>query len=438
MYNYKQINNIQKKYKYIFCRGKIIMEKIEKIVLAYSGGLDTSIAIKWLKEKYGAEVIAYCGNVGQEGVENWDIIEEKGYQTGASKVYIDDLKEEFVKDYVFNAIKAGVMYEGKYPLATALSRPLISKKMIELAHKNGADAVAHGCTGKGNDQVRFDVSFRALDPDLKIIAPLRFWEFKTRNEEIEYAKANNIPIKATKDSPYSLDSNLWGIAVECGVLEDPWNEPPEDAYFWTTSPEKAPDKPEYLTISFDKGIPLMINNEYYKPVALVEKLNEIGSKHGVGRIDMIENRLVGIKSREIYEAPAAIILGEAHQHLEDLTLDRDTIHYKYLISEKYSELLYYGLWYSPLRAALDAFIDKTQKQVSGEIKLKLYKGNATIVGRRSPYSQYQYNLATYDKDDSFDHKSAEGFIKLWGLPTQVSNMVKRINKDTVFPGENNK
>ncbi|MFW6022644.1 MAG: argininosuccinate synthase [Halanaerobiaceae bacterium] len=414
------------------------MKKIDKIVLAYSGGLDTSIAIKWLKDKYGAEVIAYCANVGQEGVESWDLIEEKGYQTGASKVYIDDLKEEFIKDYVFKALKAGALYEGKYPLATALSRPLITKRMVEIAHENGADAVAHGCTGKGNDQVRFDVSFRALDPELEIIAPLRFWEFSTRNEEIDYAKANDIPIKATKDNPYSLDSNLWGIAIECGVLEDPWNQPPEDAYLWTTSPEDAPDEAEYVTISFDKGIPVKINNEYFAPVELVEKLNKLGSKHGVGRIDMVENRLVGIKSREIYEAPAAVILDTAHQHLEDMTLDRDTLHYKYLISEKYSQLLYNGLWYSSLRDAFDAFVDETQEQVSGEIKVKLYKGTATVVGRKSPYSLYQYDLATYDEADSFDHKSAEGFIKLWGLPTQVSNKVKRDNEDTIFSKENKK
>ncbi|HHU93231.1 MAG TPA: argininosuccinate synthase [Halanaerobiaceae bacterium] len=412
------------------------MEKINKIVLAYSGGLDTSVAIKWLKEKYGAEIIAYCANVGQDDVESWDLIERKGYQTGASKVYIDDLKEEFVNEYIFKAVKAGVKYEGKYPLATALSRPLISKKMVDIARKHGADAVAHGCTGKGNDQVRFEVSFRALDPDLKIIAPVRFWEFKTRNEEIEYAKANNIPVTASKESPYSLDSNLWGIAVECGVLEDPWCEPPADAYFWTTAPEEAPAEPEYVTITFEKGIPVMIDGVAYKPVEIIEKLNKIGAKHGVGRIDMVENRLVGIKSREIYEAPAAVIIQEAHQHLEDLTLDRETLHFKYGISQKYSELVYYGLWYSPLREALDAFVDETQQVVSGEVRVKLYRGTATVVGRRSPYSQYQYKLATYDEDDSFDHKSAEGFIKLWGLPVQVSNIIKRNNGISTKKQEN--
>ena len=401
------------------------MEKINKIVLAYSGGLDTSVAIKWLKDKYGAEIIAYCANVGQDDVESWEQIEEKGYKTGASKVYIDDLKEEFVNEYIFIAVKAGVKYEGKYPLATALSRPLISKKMVDIARKHGADAVAHGCTGKGNDQVRFEVSFRALDPDLKIIAPVRVWEFKTRNEEIEYAKENNIPVTATKENPYSLDSNLWGIAVECGILEDPWAEPPADAFFWTTAPEEAPVEPEYLTISFEEGIPVKLDGVACNPVELIEKLNKIGAKHGVGRIDMIENRLVGIKSREIYEAPAATIIQEAHQHLEDLTLDRETLHFKYGISQKYSELVYYGLWFSPLREALDAFIDETQKVVTGDVRVKLYRGMATVVGRKSPYSQYQYELATYDEDDVFDHSSAEGFIKLWGLPAQVSNQVKR-------------
>ncbi|QTL98394.1 argininosuccinate synthase [Iocasia frigidifontis] len=404
------------------------MKDINKIVLAYSGGLDTSVAIKWLKEKYNAEIIAYSANVGQIGVESWDLIEEKGYQTGAAKVYIDDVQEEFVKDYVFKALKTNALYEGKYPLATALSRPLISKKMIDIAKENGADAVAHGCTGKGNDQVRFDVSFRALNPKIDIIAPLRTWEFKTRNEEIDYAKANDIPIKATKDSPYSLDSNLWGIAIECGVLEDPWNEPPADAYYWTKDPADTPDKPLYLTIGFEKGEPVQIDGKDMEPVNLVKELNKIGSEYGVGRIDMVENRLVGIKSREIYEAPAAVILTEAHQHLEDMTLDRETSHYKRIISEKFSELLYYGLWFSPLRSAIDAFVEETQQQVSGEVRVKLFKGQCTVVGRKSPYSLYQYDLATYDTEDSFDHSSAEGFIKLWGLPTQVYGSVKGPNK----------
>ena len=406
--------------------------KIEKIVLAYSGGLDTSVAIKWLKEKFKAEIIAYVANVGQCGVESWDLIEKKAWETGASKVDMDDVRAEFVHNYVFKSLKANALYEGKYPLATALPRPLIVQWMVDLAAEHGADAVAHGCTGKGNDQVRFDVSFRALNPGLAIIAPLREWEFKTRNEEIDYAKANNIPVKASKDSPYSLDSNLWGISIECGLLEDPWNEPPADAYQWTKDPADTPDHPLYLTISFEKGVPVKIDHQYYQGVTLVERLNQLGSKYGIGRIDMVENRLVGIKSREIYEAPAAEILTKAHQQLEDLTLDRETAHYKSIISAKYAELTYFGLWYSPLREALDAFIEETQQQVSGDVRLKLYKGNCTVVGRKSPHSLYQFELATYEQGDRFDHAAAEGFIKLWGLPTMIHRQVKEKNQDTVL------
>ncbi len=403
------------------------MKKVNKIVLAYSGGLDTSVSIKWLQEKYDADIIAYSANVGQGG--DWKAIEEKAYATGAVKVYIDDIQEEFLSEYVFSSLKTNGLYEGKYPLATALSRPLIAKKMVEIAHKEGADAVAHGCTGKGNDQVRFDVSFMALDPELKIIAPLREWEFKSRNEEIDYALKYQIPVKATKESPYSIDSNLWGLSVECGELENPWSEPPGDAYQWTKAPEDAPDKPRYLTITFEQGEPVKVDNENLSPVELVKTLNGIGAEHGVGRIDMVENRLVGIKSREIYEAPAAAILTEAHQHLEDLVLDRETAHFKKIISEKYSNNVYYGLWYSPLKTALDGFIGETQKNVTGEVKVKLYKGQCTVVGRKSPYSLYQFDLATYDEDDSFDHESAEGFIKLWGLPAQINSMVQQGKKD---------
>ena len=406
------------------------MKKFNKIVLAYSGGLDTSVSIKWLKEKYDAEIIAYSANVGQE--EDFDAVEKKAYETGASKVYIDDVREEFIENYVYKSLKANGLYEGKYPLATALSRPLIVKRMVEIAHNEGAQAVAHGCTAKGNDQVRFDVSFRALDPDLEIIAPLREWEFKTRNEEIDYAKKNNIPIKVTKDSPYSIDSNIWGLSVECGELEDPWNEPPVDSYQWTNSPEEAPDEALYLNISFEEGVPVKLNDKYLPPLKLVEELNKLGSEYGIGRIDMVENRLVGIKSREIYEAPAAMILTQAHQQLEDLILDRETSHYKKLISEKYADNIYFGLWYSPLREALDSFIDSTQKYVTGDVRLKLYKGNTTTVGRKSPFSLYQFDLATYDEDDSFDHKSADGFIKLWGLPTQINAKVKKEKKDIVY------
>ncbi len=396
---------------------------VNKIVLAYSGGLDTSVAIKWLQEKYDAEIIAYSADVGQGG--DWRSIENKALQTGASKVYIDDLKEEFIKEYIFPSLKYNALYEGKYPLATALSRPLIASRMVEVAQEEEADAVAHGCTGKGNDQVRFDVTFRALDSELEIIAPLRVWDFKSRDEEIEYAQENDIPVEATKDSPYSIDHNLWGLSIECGELEDPWNEPPRDAYQWTVDPREAPDEAEYMTITFEKGIPVKVDEEELDPEDLIKKVNRKGARHGVGRIDMVENRLVGIKSREIYEAPAACILTEAHSHLEDMTLDRETAHYKNLLSEKYSELVYNGLWYSPLRSSLKAFVDETQKSVSGQIRVKLYKGRCEVVGRRAEKSLYQFDLATYDEDDSFDHDAAPGFIKIWGLPTQIAGEVKR-------------
>ncbi len=401
-------------------------KNIKKIVLAYSGGLDTSIAIKWLKDKYNAEIIAYSADVGQGG--DWKAIKEKALNTGASKVYIDDLREEFIEKYAFSSLKANAKYEGKYPLATALSRPLIAEKMVEVAQKEKADAVAHGCTGKGNDQVRFDVTFRALDPELEIIAPLRVWEFTSRNQEIDYAKKHDIPVEATKESPYSIDRNLWGLSIECGQLEDPWLEPLADAYEWTVAPEEAPDEAEYITVGFEKGVPVKFNGQKMAPIELVKKINDTGARHGVGRIDMVENRLVGIKSREIYEAPAATILTDAHQHLEDLTLDRDTAHYKKLITEKYSDLIYFGLWFSPLRRSLDAFINETQKNVNGEVKIKLFKGQSTVVGRKSDYALYQYDLATYDEEDSFEHQAAPGFIKLWGLPAQIAGEVKRAQK----------
>jgi len=394
---------------------------INKIVLAYSGGLDTSVAIKWIKDEYDAEVIAFAADVGQN--EDLEPLEEKALATGASKIYIEDLKEEFLKEYAFKGLKAGAKYEGKYPLATAYSRPLIAKKMIEIAKKEGADAVAHGCTGKGNDQVRFDVSYHALDPDIKIVAPLREWEFGSREEEIDYANENDIPVGATKENPYSIDRNLWGISIECGILEDPWAEPPAEVYQITAAPEDAPDEAEYIEVTFANGEPIALNGEELGPVELVNELNEIAAKHGVGRVDMVENRLVGIKSREIYEAPAAEVLLDAHRHLEDLVLDRETYHYKELISEKYAELTYYGQWFSPLREALDAFIDSTQQYVNGTIRVKLYKGNATVVGRKSDNSLYQENLATYEKSDTFNHDAAIGFIELFGLPLKVHGKV---------------
>ncbi|HOW36222.1 MAG TPA: argininosuccinate synthase [Candidatus Omnitrophota bacterium] len=386
---------------------------MKKVVLAYSGGLDTSCAIKWLKDK-GHDVIAYIADVGQG--DDFSKIKTRALKTGASKVYVEDLKREFVENYICPTLKAGAIYEGKYLLATALSRPIIAKYQVQIAHKENATAIAHGCTGKGNDQVRFEVTARLLDPSLKIIAPVRVWEFKTRDEEIDYAKKKHIPIDVTKKSPYSIDKNIYGMSIECGILEDPWVEPPEEIYQMTHSPMKAPDKPTYIEIEFEKGAPKKINGKFFSPLALLAKLNEVGGKNGVGRADVIENRLVGIKSREIYEAPAGTILHIAHQELEALVLDRETLHYKQSIAQKYAEMVYYGLWETPLKKQLDCHIAKTQERVTGTIRLKLYKGNCIPVGRKSPFSLYREELATYGKKDVFDQKLAEGFIKIWGMP----------------------
>jgi argininosuccinate synthase len=385
----------------------------KKVVLAYSGGLDTSVAIKWLSNK-GYDVIAYMADVGQGA--DYDIYRKRAIKTGAVKVIVDDLKEEFVNDFVFRALKADALYEGNYLLATALSRPVIAKGMVEVAEKEGAQAVAHGCTGKGNDQVRFEVTTMALAPHLKIIAPVREWELKTRSEEIEYAKDNNIPIDATKKKPYSIDVNLWGISIESGKLEDPYYEPDEDIYCLTKGINKASAKPAYVEVEFRKGVPVKLNGKPAGGVSLITKLAKIAGDAGVGRSDMIENRLVGIKSREIYEAPAGWVLYTAHKALESLVLDRELLHFKDTISLKYSELVYYGLWYTPLREALDKFIDQTQKKVNGTVRLKLHKGNCVVVGRKSPDSLYKKDLATYEEGDVFDQSLAKGFIELWGLP----------------------
>ncbi len=386
---------------------------MKKIVLAYSGGLDTSCAIKWLNDR-GYDVIAFIADVGQG--ENFEEIKKRAIKTGASKAYAVNLQKEFVKNYIFPAIKAGAIYEGKYLLSTALSRPLIAKHQVFIAHKEKATAIGHGCTGKGNDQVRFEVTARLLDPLLENVAPVRIWEFKTREEEIDYAQEKKIPVNVTKKSPYSIDINIYGRSIECGILEDPWAEPPEKIYYLTTSPEKAPNKPTYITVDFEKGIPKKINGQSYAPLALLNKLNQIGGQNGVGRVDSIENRLVGIKSREIYENPGGTILYLAHRELEHLVLDRETLHYKEGMAHKYAELIYYGLWETPLRKQLDAYIDETQKHVTGTVRLKLYKGNCVPVGRKSPYSRYKEELATYGSKDKFDQKLAEGFIKIWGMP----------------------
>jgi argininosuccinate synthase len=389
------------------------MKQINKIVLAYSGGLDTSIMIKWLKDKYNCEVVAYAADVGQ--AEELSGLKQKALKTGASKIYIEDLREEFAKEYIFRMLKAGAVYEEQYLLGTSIARPLIAKRQVEIAKKEKADAVAHGATGKGNDQVRFELTFMSLAPELEIIAPWREWDLKSRTEEIEYAKRHKIPITITKQKPYSMDRNLWHISYEGGVLENPYNEPKDDMFILTTSPEKAPNKPAYVEIGFKKGCPVSLNGKQLPPVKLIENLNIIAGRNGVGRIDIVENRLVGIKSRGVYETPAGTVLVAAHRALETITLDRDTFHYKQLVSVKYAELIYNGQWFCPIREALDAFVDQTQKKVTGTVRVKLYKGSCTVVGRKSPNSLYSADLATFEEDEVYDQKDAEGFIKLFGL-----------------------
>ncbi len=385
-----------------------------KVVLAYSGGLDTSCAIQWIKENYGLDVICFSAFIGE--VKNAAALRKRALATGASKAYIVDLKAEFARDFILPALHAHAKYEDGYLLATSLGRPLIAKHLVEVAHKEKAEYVAHGCTGKGNDQVRIEVGVHTLDSKLKIIAPLKEWSFKSREEEIEYAQSRNIPIQATKKSPYSIDKNIWGVAIEAGHLEDPWTEPSDESYMMTVPPSKAPKNPVYVTIDFKNGVPVRLNGKTMPLVSLIEKLNEIGGRYGVGRLDMIENRLVGIKSREIYEAPGASILMYAHESLEALVLDRELIHYKQVLSHKYAELVYYGLWFTPLKEALDAFFREHQKRVNGTVRLKLDRGHIIMAGRKSPNSLYQEKLATYSAGDTFDHTAANGFIKLWGLP----------------------
>lgn len=397
--------------------------KKEKIAVAYSGGLDTSVIVKWLQEKYDADVITVTGNLGQQ--KELVGVAQKAYKTGAKKVYIQDLRKEFVEDYIFPALKAGALYEHIYPMATALGRPLLAKALVEVALREKCTAVAHGCTGKGNDQVRFEVSVMALAPELKVLAPLREWEFKSREEEIAYCERHGIPVSATKKNPYSIDENIWGTAIECGILEDPMEEPPQDAYQRTVSPEEAPNKATYVTIGFEQGVPVSLDGKKMPGVLLIEKLNEIAGANGVGRIDLVENRLVGIKSREVYEAPAAVTLHFAHRELERLTLDKEVFHYKAKLADDYATLIYNGLWFSPLKDAIDGFVNETQKNVTGIVKVRLYKGNLTVGGRTSPYSLYDTKLATYTVDDTFDHSASEGFIKIYGLPLKTFH---RVNK----------
>ena len=393
----------------------------EKVVLAYSGGLDTSVLVKWLQEKYNAQVVTVTVDVGQQ--EDLKEIEEKARKLGVVNHYSIDAKKEFASNYIFPAIKANALYEGKYPISTTLSRPLIVEKMVEIAQKEGATGFAHGCTGKGNDQVRFDITVGALAPELKIIAPVREWEM-TRDEEIVYAKAHGIPI-STAAKKYSIDQSIWGRSIECGLLEDASKEPPEDAFEWTSSPEDAPNKPEYVTITFEAGVPVALNEETLDPLPLIEKLNKTAGKHGVGRIDHIEDRLVGIKSRETYECPAATVLLEAHKDLEKMVLTRHEIQFKQQIDTQWTFLAYAGLWVDPLREDLEAFINKSQENVSGKVRVKLYKGGLQVVGRSSPFSLYDKNLVNYNIKTNFNQTYSKGFIELWGLQTRMHNVLKR-------------
>ncbi len=401
------------------------MKEIKKIVLAYSGGLDTSIIIPWLKENYeGCEVIAVSGDVGQ--ASELEGLEEKALATGASKLYIEDLNKEFVEDYIYPTLKAGAIYEGMYLLGTAFARPLIAKRIVEIAKAEGADAICHGCTGKGNDQVRFELAIKAFAPEMEIIAPWRTWEFKSREDEIEYAIKKNIPLKITRETNYSKDKNIWHLSHEGLDLENPANEPKYDEILeMGVTPEKAPDVPTYITLGFEKGIPVTLNGEKLGGVEMVKALNEIGGANGIGIIDMVENRLVGMKSRGVYETPGGTILYKAHEMLEQITLDRDTQHLKQQLSTKFSELVYFGQWFTPCREALSAFVDKTQETVTGEVKLKLYKGNIIGAGMTSPYSLYSEDMATFDEDDCYDQADSKGFINLFGLPLKVRAMLSK-------------
>ena len=390
----------------------------EKVVLAYSGGLDTSVCLKWLQVEKGLDVIAVCGNVGQDE-SDLAAIKQKAIDMGAIVSFAVDMREEYANEYVALAIAANGLYENSYPLLSALSRPLLSKHMVAVAHKFGAKYVAHGCTGKGNDQVRFETSIKALDPSIEIVAPVREWDLHSREEEMEWAKAHGVPVPTTKKSPYSIDDNLWGRAIECGVLEDPWCEPPADIWTLTADAQSAPDQPEYLEIGFESGVPCSLNGEEMGLVDIIKEINVKAGSHGCGRLDMVENRLVGVKSRECYEVPAAQVILNAHKALETLCLDRETQHYKLGVEQKWATAVYEGLWYSPLKEALDSFCASTQACVTGTVKVKLYKGSSTVVGRKSPYSLYDFGLASYGAQDTFNHEAAKGFIQLHGLPTTV-------------------
>jgi argininosuccinate synthase len=400
-------------------------KKVNKVVLAYSGGLDTSCIVPWLKENYGCEIVTFTGNLGQ-GDEELEGLEEKALASGASKAYVVDLREEFLTEYAFPTMQAGAIYERTYLLGTSFARPVTAKYLVEVAEQEGADAVAHGCTGKGNDQVRFELSVKALNPLLTVIAPWREWSIRSREDALAYATSHGVPVSTSK-SEYSRDRNIWHMSHEGSVLEDPWNEPKEEMFFLTVAPEAAPDKPQYVTLHFDKGLPVALDGQVLGAVDLLTRLNEVGGAHGVGRSDMVENRLVGMKSRGVYETPGGTILYTAHQALESICLDRETLHYKDVIAQRYAELVYYGQWFTPLRQALDAFVQQTQETVSGTVRLKLYKGQCSVVGRKSPYSLYREDLATFGKDDVYDQADAQGFINLFGLPLKVRALVDKQN-----------
>ncbi|TXH21569.1 MAG: argininosuccinate synthase [Elusimicrobia bacterium] len=399
------------------------MKNYRRVVVAYSGGLDTSVMLRWIKEKYNCEVIACCVDVGQ--AEDYPKLKKRALATGASKAYVIDAREEFVTECLWPQLKAQALYEGRYLLGTSIARPIIAEKVAEIARKEKADAVSHGATGKGNDQVRFELTFKAVAPELGILAPWREWEFKGREDEIRHAQRHNIPVTVTKAKPYSSDANLWHISYEGGVLEDPNHPYKDDMFELTVSPEKAPNRPEFVSIDFVKGVPVAVNGKKLNPVTLVQTLNKIAGRNAVGRIDIVENRLVGMKSRGVYEAPAATVLYFAHKELESLALDRDTAHAKELIGPRYAELVYNGQWHTPLRRALDAFINDTQKVVTGRVKLKLYKGNITVMGRTSPHSLYWEKLASFEAEDIYDQRDAEGFINLFGLPIKVAALLRK-------------
>jgi argininosuccinate synthase len=399
------------------------MSDIKKVVLAYSGGLDTSVIIPWLKENYNCEVIAMCADVGQ-GAEI-EPVKEKAIKSGASKCYIMDVRKEFLEDYVWPVLKSGAIYEGKYLLGTSFARPIIAKAMVEIAAKEGADAVAHGATGKGNDQVRFELTVKALAPHLKIVAPWRLWHIRSREDAIDYAEKHGVPVPVTKKRPYSMDRNIWHLSHEGADLEDPWNEPKDDVYMVTKTPEQAPDKAAYVEISFEKGVPVAVDGHKLGAVELLEKLNDLGAANGIGIADITENRLVGMKSRGVYETPGGTILFYAHRELEYLTLDRATMHYKEQVAVRYGELVYDGMWFSPLREALDAFVDATQQTVTGVVRLKLYKGNVMSAGAKSPYSLYHEGFVTFGRDEVYNQKDAEGFINLFGLPLKIRALMQK-------------